>query len=157
MTFDKTHWSIESDDEIDVCYYLRSTNRIILIVRDKVGVWGLSGSTWAPLFTPKKRFWYNYKVRVMELGTNGHFILYAKHAFMVLDSADLGAIHVWNREWDWTDWGTFNYVLQMGYGIAKFDAGNPYPQTFKEVKNVYRINSWDDNSNSPILMIKANG
>jgi hypothetical protein len=45
----------------------------------------------------------------------------------------------------------------MGYGIAKFDAQNPYLQAFKEVKGIYRINSWDDNSNSPITMVKDTG
>jgi hypothetical protein len=100
LNFNKNDWNIKSDDEIDVCQWLPSTNRLILIVRDKVGVWGLTAGVWTELFTPKKRFWYNYKVRVMELGTNGHFILYAKHAFMVLDSANLDAVHVWNREWD---------------------------------------------------------
>ena len=157
LTFAKTDWDISVDDEIDTCYYLRSVDRIILIARDKVGVWGLPEGAWTPLFTPKKRFWYNYKVRVMELGNTGHFILYAKHAFMVIDSANLDAVHVWNREWDWTDWGTFNYVMQMGYGISKFDAQNPYPQTFKEVRDVYRINSWDDNSNSSIIVVKDTG
>jgi hypothetical protein len=157
LTFDKETWNIKSDDEIDVCYYLRATNRIILVVRDKVGVWGLTAGVWAQLFTPKKRFWYNYKLQALELGLTGHIILYAKHAFMVLDSANLDEVHVWNREWDWGDWGTWNYVIQMGYGIAKFDAQNPYPQTFKEVKGVYRINSWDGNSNSPIITVKDTG
>jgi hypothetical protein len=76
---------------------------------------------------------------------------------MVIDSANLNAVHVWNREWDWGDWGTWNYVIQMGYGIAKLETQNPYPQTFKEVKDVFRINSWDDNSNSPIVMVKDTG
>jgi hypothetical protein len=93
----------------------------------------------------------------MELGTNGHFILYAKHAFMVLDSANLDAAHVWNREWDWGDWGSWTYVLQMGYGISKFDAHDQYPQTFKQVKDVYRINRMDGNSESPIIMVKDTG
>jgi hypothetical protein len=157
LTFLETDWKIKRNTEITACYYLRSVDRIILIAMDKVGVWGLVSGAWTPLFTPKKRFWYNYRVRVMELGNAGNFILYAKHAFMVLDSANLDAVHVWNREWDWGDWGTWNYVLQMGYGITKFDAQNPYPQTFKEVKSVYRINSWDDNSNSPIIMVKDTG
>ena len=157
LNFNQVDWHIYWVAEISACYYLRSVNRIILISRDKVGVWGLTSGAWTQLFTPRKRFWYPYRVRVMELGNIGHFILYAKHAFMVLDSANLDAVHVWNREWDWGDWGTWNYVMQMGYGIAKFDAHNPYPQLFKEVKDVYRINSWDDNSNSPIIVVKDTG
>jgi hypothetical protein len=43
---------------------------------------------------------------VVELSTAGHFIFYAKHAFMVLDIDTLDVVHVWNREWDWADWGT---------------------------------------------------
>jgi hypothetical protein len=96
LTFNQETWNITSDDAIDVCYYLRATNRIILVVRDKVGVWGLTAGVWTELFTPKKRFWHNYKVRAMELGVTGLFILYAKHAFMVLDSANLDEVHVWN-------------------------------------------------------------
>jgi hypothetical protein len=157
LTFDLEDWNIIISGEINACTYLRAVNRIILISRDKVGVWGLVSGAWTKLFTPKKRFWYPYKVRVLELGTIGHFILYARHAFMVIDSANLDAVHVWNREWDWGDWGTWNYALQMGYGIARFDVENLYPQTFKEVKDVYRINSWDDNSSSPIVMVKDTG
>ena len=56
VTFDRSDWYTRYNDEIDTCCYLHSVDRIILIVRDKVGVWGLSGSTWTPLFTPKKRF-----------------------------------------------------------------------------------------------------
>ena len=157
VIFLNNDWAINKDDEIDACSYLHNTDRIILIVRDKVGVWGLVAGVWTELFTPKKRFWYFYKVRVLELGNAGHFILYAKHAFMVLDSANLDAVHVWNREWDSGDWGSWNYVIQMGYGIAKFDVQNPYPIIFKEVKDVYKINSWDENSNDPIIIVKDTG
>ena len=45
----------------------------------------------------------------------------------------------------------------MGYGISKLDAQSPYSQTFKEVPDVYRINSWDDNSDSPVIMVKDTG
>jgi hypothetical protein len=157
LIFEDYDWEIGWSGYISVCRYLHSVNRIILIVRDKVGIWGLVSGAWTPLFTPKKRFWYPYRVRVLELGSTGLFILYAKHAFMVLDSANLNAVHVWNREWDSGDWGNWNYVLHMGYGITKFDAQNPYPQTFKEVKDVFRINSWNGNSNTPVIMVKDTG
>jgi hypothetical protein len=157
VKLDEKDWDKSSITDIKVCVYLHSVDRIIMIVNDKVGVWGLVSRGWAPLFFPKKRFWYPYKVRLVELGNIGHFILYAQNTFMVLDSANLDAVHVWNREWDWADWGTFNYVLQIGYGISKFDVENPYPQTFKEVKDVYRINSWDSSASSPIMMVKDTG
>ena len=106
LTFNNEDWNIESNDDIAVCYRFRSKNRIIVISRDKVGVWVRVSGNWIPLFTPKKRYWYPYKVRMVEFGNDGHFILYAKNAFMVLDSANLDTVHVWNREWDWADWGT---------------------------------------------------
>jgi hypothetical protein len=157
VELDKNEWDNPWTPDIKKCVYLHSVDRIIMIVNDKVGAWGLVSGLWAQLFTPKKRFWYPYKVRMVELGNIGHFILYSQNTFMVLDSANLDAVHVGNREWDWADWGIFNYVLQMGYGIAKFDVENPYPQTFKEVKDVYRINSWDSDASSPIMMVKDTG
>ena len=106
VNFQRNDWKITLDKEIAACVYLRSVDRIILIMRDKVGVWGKPAGDWIPLFTPKKRFWYPYQVRLVELGNMGYFILYSKHTFMVLDSATLSVVNVWDSEWDWTDWGT---------------------------------------------------
>jgi hypothetical protein len=64
VTFGNKNWAIGHNDDVDSCIYLRHVDRILLISRDKVGVWGLSGGAWAELFTPKRRFWYPYKVRV---------------------------------------------------------------------------------------------
>jgi hypothetical protein len=94
LTFGEEHWRIYSNDDIAVCYRFRNKKKIIVITRDNVAVWGRSGGTWIPLLRPKRRFCYPYRVRVVELSTAGHFILYAKHAFMVLDNDTLDAVHV---------------------------------------------------------------
>ena len=154
MTFPEhggTSW-----EDVTACLYLRGPNRIVHIERDRTTVWEKAGSNWQ-IKVWKRRFWFKRILRTQEIVGTTHFVLHARHAWFVIDSTDLSAVNTWEKEWDWADLNEMNYVSMTGFGFAKFDHTVPSVGAYKAVPDLFRIRSFDDNANTPVLIVKDNG
>jgi hypothetical protein len=129
---------------------------MVHIERDRTTVWELVGSTWQ-IKVWKRRFWFKRIIHTQEIVGTTHFVLHARHSWFVVDSTDLSAVNIWEKEWDWGDLNDMNYVSMTGFGFAKFDHTVPSLGVYKAVPDLYRIRSFDNNANTPVLIVKDNG
>jgi hypothetical protein len=91
---DGTYW-----EDLIACLYLRGPNRVVHIERDRTTVWEKVGSNWQ-IKVWKRRFWFKRIIRVQEIVGTTHFVLHARHAWFVIDSTDLSAVNIWEKDWD---------------------------------------------------------
>ena len=103
----------------------------------------------------KRRFWFRRFVDGFVIPTTESFFIYSRHAQYFVQLSDLAITHSYEVEWDNADHGTYNYVMQMGYGIAQFDAANNSVGAIRSIPEIWKMRVWDANPNTPILIIKG--
>ena len=154
FNFEASKINLETDQ--DLCLYFPTSKKLFHLCRDTATVYqvnfGLNKMT--SLFR-KRRFWFRRFVDGFVIPTTESFFIYSRHAQYFVQLSDLAITHSYEVEWDNADHGTYNYVMQMGYGIAQFDAANNSVGAIRSIPEIWKMRVWDANPNTPILIIKG--